>query len=323
MGRYILRRLMMVPLLLLGVTTVTFIIVHLAPGSPLDDLRVTVPGITDEDLDRIARSLGLNEPIWRQYVNWISDVARGDLGLSLQNARPVRDQILERLPNTLLLTGLSMGIALLIAIPVGVIAAVRRNSLFDQIATIVSAIGAAVPSFWIGLLLILMFSVQASRWGWYAMPSSGMRPVTGDVTLWDRVQYLILPVTALAIGQVADTMRFVRAQMLEVLRLDYIRTARSKGMRERQVIVRHAFRNALLPLVTLIGLSLPQLIAGAAIVETIFSWPGLGQLTVSAANRHDYTMIMGTTIFIGLVTLLSTLLTDLVYAVIDPRITYK
>lgn len=323
MGRYILRRLIMVPLLLLGVTTVTFIIVHLAPGSPLDDLRVTVPGITDEDLARIARSLGLNEPLWRQYLNWIADVSRGDLGLSLQNARPVSDQIMERLPNTLLLTGLAMGIALIIAIPVGMIAAVRRNSLFDQIATIASAIGAAVPSFWIGLLLILFFSVQASRWGWYALPSSGMRPVTGEVTLWDRVQYLILPVTALAIGQVADTLRFVRAQMLEVLRLDYIRTARSKGLRERRVIVGHAFRNALLPLVTLIGLSLPQLIAGAAIVETIFSWPGIGQLTVSAANRHDYTMIMGTTIVVGAATLLSSLITDLIYAVIDPRITYK
>lgn len=322
MGRYVLRRLLMVPLLLFGVTTVTFALVHVSPGSPLDDLLVTIPGITPDDLARIERSLGLHDPLWRQYLNWLADVARGDLGLSLQNARPVRAQIFERLPNTLLLTGAAMTVSLLIAIPVGVLAAVRRNSIFDQIATIASTVGFAVPSFWIGLLLILFFSVQASKWGWPALPSSGMRSVTGDQGLTDRLEHLVMPVTALAIGQVADSLRFVRGQMLEVLGRDYIRTARSKGLREKTVIYRHAFRNAMLPLVTLIGLSIPQLIAGAAITETIFSWPGIGRLTVDAARGHDYTMIMGATIVVGGVSLLSTLITDLVYAVVDPRISY-
>ena len=179
MARYIIRRLLQMPLLLLGATMVTFAIVHLVPGGPLDDLRLSIPGISPEDLARIEATLGLDLPVHRQYLNWLGEVVRGDLGLSMADQRPVRDQILDRLPNTLRLTGSSLLVALVISVPVGILAATRRNSLFDQIATGASTLGFALPTFWIGLLLILLFSVQASTWGIPALPSSGMRSAAG------------------------------------------------------------------------------------------------------------------------------------------------
>ncbi len=212
---------------------------------------------------------------------------------------------------------------LAISVPVGIVAAVKRNSVFDQVTNLVAAVGYSLPTFWIGLLLILFFSVQASTWGLPALPSSGMRSVTGDDGLGDRLRHLILPVIALSTVQVAGWLRYIRSQMIEVLAQDYVRTARSKGLAERAVLVGHAFRNALLPLVTLIGLSVPELVAGAVVVEPIFSWPGIGNLSLEAARNHDYTLIMGMTVFIGLVTLLANLVTDVVYAAVDPRITYR
>jgi peptide/nickel transport system permease protein len=232
-------------------------------------------------------------------------------------------QIIERVPNTLLLTGLAMLISLTIAIPVGILAAVKRNSVFDHFANILSTLGFALPTFWVGLLLILFFSVQATTWGFPALPSSGMRSVVGVAGFEDRVRHLILPVVTLSLVQVSGWMRYVRSQVIETLAQDYVRTARSKGLAERAVLFGHAFRNALLPLVTLVGLSLPDLVAGAVIVEKIFSWPGIGSLTAEAAANHDYTLIMGMTVFIALLVLISNLLTDLVYAVVDPRIAYR
>jgi len=323
MARYIIRRLLQMPLLLLGATMVTFAIVHLVPGGPLDDLRLSIPGISPEDLARIEATLGLDLPVHRQYLNWLGELVRGDLGLSMADQRPVRDQIIDRLPNTLLLTGSSLLVALAISVPVGILAATRRNSLFDQIANGASTLGFALPTFWIGLILILLMSVQASTWGFPALPSSGMRSVIDGGGLRDRLEHLVMPVITLSIVQVAGWMRYVRAQMLEVLGQDFVRTARSKGLSERVVIYGHAFRNSLLPMVTLLGLALPELFAGAAIVETIFTWPGIGALSVQAAANRDYTMILGLTVFIAAITLSANLLTDLIYAVVDPRIKYK
>jgi peptide/nickel transport system permease protein len=323
MARYILRRLLAIPVLLIGVTVVTFLIVHLVPGSPVRDLQLRMPGMREADVWRIERTLGLDRPVHEQYLSWLGQLARGDLGISMANARPVRAQIVERLPNTLVLTGAALVVALALAVPAGILAAVKRNSTFDQVTNVVAAVGAALPTFWIGLLLILFFSVQATTWGLPALPSSGMRSVVGDAGIGDRLRHLILPVATLSVVQVAGWLRFVRAQMLEVLGQDYVRTARSQGLGERAVIFGHAFRNALLPLVTLVGLALPELIAGAVVVETIFSWPGLGDLSRQAAANHDYTLIMGVTVFIAVFTLLANLLTDVVYAVVDPRITYQ
>jgi peptide/nickel transport system permease protein len=323
MTRYVIRRAIQVPFLFLGVSLVTFLLVHLAPGSPIDDLRVSVPGISNSDLQRIERSLGIDRPLQRQYLDWLGQLAKGDLGLSLTDRRPVRDTIIDRLPATMLLMGTSLLVSLLISVPVGVIAAVKRNSWFDQIANALATLSSALPTFWIGLLLILAFSVQAQSWGLPMLPSSGMREVIGGGDFTDRLKHLILPVATMSFIQISGWIRYVRAQMLEVLGQDYIRTARSKGLRERSVINRHAFRNALLPLVTLIGVSLPELVIGAPIIESIFSWPGIGALSIQAAQGHDYTMVIGITVFAGLATLTANLLTDVAYAVVDPRITYE
>jgi peptide/nickel transport system permease protein len=320
MVRYVVRRLLAVPLLLLGVTAATFAIVHLTPGSPVDDLRLRVPGMREEDARRIERTLGLDRPIYDQYLGWLGQLVRGDLGISMTSSRPVRALIAERVPNTLLLTGTALLVTLAIAVPVGVLAAVRRNSVFDQVATVATALGYAVPTFWVGLLLILFFSVQATDWGLPALPSSGMRSVPGGGGAGDRLEHLLLPVVTLSMAQAANWTRYVRGQMLEVLGQDYIRTARAKGLTERVVILGHAFRTCLLPLVTLLGLSVADLFAGAVLVEAIFSWPGIGDLTVQAAHDHDYTLVMGLVVFIAVVTLLTNLVTDVLYVAIDPRI---
>lgn len=323
MTRYIIRRLLQLPFLFLGVSLVTFALVHLAPGSPIDNLRLSIPGITNEDMARIERTLGIDRPLHRQYLDWLGQVVKGDLGLSLKDRRPVRDAIFHRLPATATLMGTSLAVSLLISVPAGILAAVRRNSLFDQAVNALATLGSALPTFWIGLLLILAFSVQAQSWGLPMLPSSGMRSVVGGNDLADRARHLILPVATMSFIQISGWIRYVRAQMLEVLGQDYVRTARSKGLRERVVIVRHAFRNALLPLVTLIGISIPELVIGAPIIESIFSWPGIGALSIQAAQGHDYTMIIGITVFAGLATLIANLLTDIAYAAVDPRIVYK
>lgn len=322
MGRYVIRRLLAVPLLLLGVSIVTFAIVHLTPGSPVDRLVLADPTIRPADLASLERTLGLDRPVHEQYLGWLGQLVQGDLGLSLTSYRPVRDLIFQRLPNTLLLTTTALGLSLLIAVPLGVVAAVRRNSVFDQTAVVTTTIADAVPSFWLGLLLILFFSVEARNLGLPALPSSGAQSV-GDGGLIDRLQHLILPVTTLVVLQVAFWMRYVRGQMLEVLSQDYVRTARAKGLRRGRILFVHAFRNALLPLVTLFGASLPGLFAGATLVEVIFSWPGMGLLAVDAATGRDYTLIMGTVLFLSVLTILANLLADILYAVIDPRISYK
>ena len=243
--------------------------------------------------------------------------------LPLSQYTPVMTQIWERFPNTVLLTGLAMLFSIAIAVPIGILAAVRRNSVLDHLANIITTLGFSLPTFWVGLLLILFFSVQATTWGFPALPSSGMRSVVGDAGVVDRVRHLILPVVSLSLVQISGWMRYVRSQMLEVLAQDYVRTARSKGLNERVILIGHAFRNALLPLVTLVGLSLPELVAGAVVVETIFSWPGIGSLSAEAAANHDYTLIMGMTVFIALFVLVSNLLTDILYALVDPRIAYQ
>jgi peptide/nickel transport system permease protein len=320
MAAYILRRLIAIPPLLFGVTLVTFALVHLLPGSPVDDLRLSTPGLTPEGAKSIERTLGLDRPLVQQYTSWLGQLVRGDLGISMKSYRPVTSLIRQRIGNTLLLGGTALLVALLIAVPIGILAALRPNSLFDHVTTIGSSLGFALPSFWVGLLLILAFAVQANAWHLPALPSGGIRTIPGGGDLPDRVRHLILPVITLAIGQISGWARYVRGQMLEALNEDYVRTARGKGLKESVVVWRHAFRNSLLPLVTLIGLSIPELLGGTAIVEAIFSWPGIGQLSVQAATGHDYTLMMGLTVFLALLTMISSLITDLIYLLVDPRI---
>jgi peptide/nickel transport system permease protein len=321
MGRFVIRRLLQVIPLLLGITMLTFGLANLVPGSPLSGLEFN-PRTRPEDIARIRANLGLDEPLYRRYIVWVSNVARGDLGLSLQHFRPVRDTIVARLPNTLLLTGTALLLALLIAIPVGVYSAVRRNSLFDNAATATAVAGFSIPTFWLGLMLILVFAVKFRDWGLPSLPAGGAYDLRGDRGLVDRAQHLILPAFALAFVQTAAWTRYIRSQMLEVLSQDYMRTATAKGLRERIVIFRHGLRNAILPLVTLLGIAIPDLFTGAIVIETIFSYPGIGQLAFNAALNKDYPMIMGIVLMAGFLVIMGNLIADIVYGLLDPRIRY-
>jgi peptide/nickel transport system permease protein len=322
MGRYILRRLLGVPPLILGITLVTFVLIHLTPGSPVDNLILN-PEMKPEDLESIKKTLGIDRPLHEQYLGWVGQLLQGDMGISLKTFQPVRKQILERLPNTLLLTTCSLLFALAIAVPLGVLAALKRNSIFDYLATTTATMGQAIPEFWLGLVLIIVFAVQFKAWGLPSLPSGGTQTLPGGGDLLDRIRHLILPVLALSFGQLAGWLRFIRSQMLEVIQQDYVRTARAKGLGERVVVMGHAFRNAMLPLITIVGLTLPNLFGGAVVIEAIFGWPGIGSLALDAAGNRDYTMVMGTVLFISLITVLSNLLADVLYGVADPRVTYS
>jgi peptide/nickel transport system permease protein len=319
---YVLRRLLALPLLLLGVATVTFLLVHAAPGGPTDAL-VGNPRVSREDRQRIERSLGLGRPVHEQYLSWLGNVMHGDFGVSLKSRQPVTELIWQRLPATLLLIGSAWLVTMLVAIPLGVAVAVRRNSRFDHATTIASAVTSSLPSFWVGLILIIVFAVQFAQWGLPTLPSGGTQSVSGGGDLGDWVRHLVLPVLSLSLIDIAYWTRYVRGRMLESIGQDYVQTARAKGLGERTVLMRHAFRNASLPLITLVGLYAPALVGGAAFIETIFSWPGIGQLSVQAALQRDFPVVMGTTMLISAAIVLGTLLADILYGVADPRVRYS
>lgn len=315
------RVLQMIPLLI-GVTFLTFAIVNFVPGSPVSDLQMN-PRTRPEDVERIRQNLGLDRPWYERYFVWLGDLLQGDLGLSLANSTPVKDRIFGVLPNTLLLTGTSLLIAVSIAIPLGVLSAAYRNSLFDHVTTIVSTAFSSIPSFWLALLMIILFAVKFGEWGLPALPVNGMRDMRGSGGLFDRIEHLILPAAALAIVQIAGWTRFVRSSMLESMRQDYVRTAEAKGLTRRSVIFGHAFRNALVPLVTLVGLAVPETFGGAYLIEQIFAWNGAGRLTFQATQDSDYTLIMGTTLMFAFLTMIGNLIADILYTVADPRIRYE
>src|SRR5680860_367528 len=322
MTAFIVRRLLQMGPLLIGVTFLTFAIVSFVPGSPISSLQLN-PRARPEDLERIRQNLGLDRPWYERYFVWLSDVAQGDLGLSLTNFTPVTDRVLSVLPNTLLLTATALLVALAVSIPLGVAAAVRHNSLFDHVTTILVTAFAAIPSFWLALLMIILFAVKFDDWGLPSLPAQGMEDLRGETGVLDRIEHLILPASALALAQIAGWTRFIRSSMLETVNQDYVRTARAKGLAERAVIYRHAFRNAMLPLVTLVGLALPELFGGAYLIEQIFAWNGLGRLAFNATQSNDYTLIMGATLLFAVLTMLGNLFADVVYALADPRIRYR
>jgi peptide/nickel transport system permease protein len=322
MGAYVLRRVIQAIPLLFGITLLTFVIVNLVPGSPLVSIEreLGIRRMRPEDIERITKHFGLDRPVHERYFAWVGNLVRGDLGFSLRNFRPVSELILHKLPNTLLLTTSAFLLALLLAIPTGVYGAVRRNSVFDHVTTAAAVAGYSVPIFWLGLMLLLVFAVKFKEWGLPSLPAGGAVDLRGGGGVRDRIEHLILPVITLAFVQVAYWSRFIRSQMLEVLGLDYVRTARAKGLTERTLIFRHGLRNAILPLVTLLGLSLPSLFGGALITEQIFSYPGIGQLAFNAAVDKDYPLIMGTVLFAAVLVVLGNLLADIAYSLLDPRI---
>jgi peptide/nickel transport system permease protein len=318
MFRYIVRRVLSSIPVLFGVTLATFGLLHATSGSWVPGLELN-PSLTPDDITRLRHNLGLDDPFYVQYLRWIGGLVRGDFGYSMIDGVPVVSHIVERLPNTLLLTlsGLVLGVAL--AVPLGVLAARRRGSWADNLLTFLSVIGVSVPSFWLALLMILLFSISFQSWGLPWLPSGGAAsPLGGDIG--DRLAHLIMPAIALAFLHLAVWSRFVRSSMIEALSQDYIRTARSKGLAESRVTYRHALRNAILPLVTLLGLEVPALIGGGAVIEIVFAWPGIGRLAVDRALRSDYTTVLGLTTFTAVLVILGNLLADLMYAVFDPRI---
>src|SRR5437879_5612876 len=319
---YALRRLLLALPLLLGITFVSFVVIHLAPGDPSElqsgDLSMQHSA---QAYKQMREEYGLDKPLPIQYWNWLSRLARLDFGRSFApDGRPVLHKIGERLPVTLMLNIVELLIIVALAIPIGMASATRQYSLFDKVTTIFVFVGFATPDFWLALLLMILFGVEL---GW--LPISGLRSLNWEyMSGWrqqgDFLSHLILPILVATFGGLAGFSRYMRQSMLEVIRQDYIQSARAKGLAERVVIGKHALRNAMLPLVTILGLSLPGLIGGRVIGESIFAIPGLGQLMVQAVFERDYPVIMGNLIIVAVLTLIANLLADIAYGVVDPRI---
>ena len=321
---YILRRLLTTIPLLIGITIISFTVIHLAPGEPTDMITDMNPEVSAESRQRLRELYGLDKPLHIQYLNWFSRLLRLDFGYSFSpDGRPVMAKIAERLPITILINALSLLLILAVALPIGVASAARQYSLFDKATTVFVFIGFATPTFWLALLLMILFGVKLN---W--LPISGIRSLNFQqpsawVIFLDQAKHLILPVFVSAFGGLAGLSRYTRSNMLEVIRQDYITTARAKGLSERVVIYKHALRNALLPVITILGLSIPALIGGSVIFESIFAIPGMGQLFYQSVMSRDYPVIMGILVIGAVLTLLGNLIADISYSLADPRIKYR
>lgn len=320
MATYLLRRLLQSILTLLVISMILFGLISSVPGGIMSAYQEN-PDFTAEDLARLEAKYGLNDPVPVRYLKWLGNTLQGDFGNSFISKRPALEEIGDRLPNTMLLMGVMLIVTLLIAVPLGIISAIKQYTWFDHITTTLAFAGQSLPVFWFGLLLIIVFSVTLKGAdGKALLPGSGMYTLGAPFSLIDRIEHLILPVTMLAFVSAAGYMRYLRSSMLDVINEDYVRTARAKGARERVVIFKHAMRNALIPLVTLIGLDLPSLFGGALFTETIFAWPGIGRLYFTAALKTDYPVVMAVLIIYSALIILSSLLVDVIYAILDPRI---
>ena len=320
MTAYIVRRLLALVPVLLWITVISFGIMHLAPGKPTDAAMQFNPKVSLEARQRMEKLYGLDQPLQVQYVSWLRRIARLDFGRSFLDDRSVTQKIVERLPITVTINLWSLALVLSIAVPLGVVAAVRPEGLFDRLTTVLVFIGYSMPSFWLALLCMALFGVTL-RW----LPISGIHSLDHDsfglLRQWlDTAWHLLLPVGITAFGGLAGLSRYMRSSMVDVLSQDYIRTARAKGLSERRVLFHHGLRNALLPLITILGLSLPDLIGGSVIAETIFSIPGMGRLFYDAVMARDYPVVMALVTIGAILTMLGNLLADLAYAYADPRI---
>ncbi len=304
MWKYMIKRLLALIPVLIGVSILVFMLMHITPGDPA--ILMLGERAPEEQLENLRESMGLNEPLPIQYINWIGRVLRGDMGRSLRSRRPVTMEIWQRLPNTLSLGFAAAFLAIVVGIPIGVISAVRPNSWMDNIFTGITFAAVGMPVFWTGIMLILIFSVYL-RW----LPSSGLQ--------WD-IRNFILPTIALASVTTATITRITRSSMLDVLKEDYVRTARSKGISERMVVYKHALRNALIPVVTIMGLQFGRLLAGAVLTETVFAWPGMGRLIVDSIRTNDFPLVQGSILVFALSYALANTFVDFTYAYLDPRL---
>jgi len=317
MGQYILRRLLLIPVLLLGITAIDFAFINMAPGDPITSMidPAEMRLMTQEDIDRRRQALGLDQPITTRYLLWLKEVATGNLGHSYVKAQPVSRLMIDGIKNTILLMTLSLIFTSIVGVTLGIISALKPYSWLDYILTALAFSGVAMPSFFFALILIF---VGALRLGWF--PTSGLITPGVPYSLSDQLLHMVLPLIALSIGGTASLLRYTRSSMLEVLQEEYITTARAKGLSGRMINVRHAFKNAALPIITILGLQIPGLFGGAVIIETIFSIPGIGSTMVEAMGNSDYPVMMGGILLSGITVLFSNLLADVAYAFADPRI---
>jgi peptide/nickel transport system permease protein len=309
----------MIPILF-GITVLSFGVMRLAPGGPAEAQMEFSSRASAEARERLRKLYGADQPFYKQYATWLKKFVTLDFGTAFADGREVKDKILERLPITLTINILSLGVVLLIAIPIGIMSATRQYSLLDRFTTVFVFVGFSTPSFWLALLLIYVFGVQLG-----VLPISGIQSLdTTGLTFWGRIadwgRHLVLPVFVSAFGGLAGLSRYVRNNMLEVMRQDYIRTARAKGLSNGTVIYKHALRNALMPVITILGLALPGLIGGSVIMETIFGIPGMGQLMFQAVLSRDYNLAMGILVPAAFLTMLGSFLADIAYAFTDPRV---
>ncbi len=325
---YIVRRLLAAIPLVLGVATIVFFVVNLAPGDPAS--IYSAPGVSPQAVEQMRQNMGLDRPIHERYVRWMGAMLQGDFGISFSRNQPVRDVIAQILPNTLILSASALLLAFGAGILIGVVQAVRQNTFTDGALSVGTLFFYSMPSFWLALMLILIFSLYARNvWGWPLwLPASGMVSVDHNAMgpweqVLDRLRHLVLPSASLALVLAAGVARYMRGSMLEVIRQDYIRTARAKGLPERTVILKHAVRNALIPVVTLLGLYLPVLFSGTVVIETVFAWPGMGKLMVDSIFQRDYPVVMAGAFVFAVMVVVGNLVADLLYAAVDPRIRYE
>lgn len=318
MGRYILRRLLISIPILIAISFFIFSLLQVTPGDPVDSYLPPDAPVSPELRERVREQMGLDRPFAVRYGYWLKETLQGNLGVRLIAKEPVSDAIGSRIGATLLLMGTSMAIGITVGVVFGIIAAVKQYSIFDGILTIFAFLGLSLPVYLAGLLGLYFFSLKVD---WF--PSGGFSTPGEPFSYTDRIHHLILPALIIAINYIASTMRYTRSAMLDVLGQDYVRTARSKGLREPRVIERHALRNALIPIVTIVGTYLPNLLGGAVFIESIFGWPGLGRLFLEGVGQRDYPLIMGLTMVLAVLILIANLLTDVVYAFVDPRIRYE
>jgi len=314
--RYVVRRLLLLVPVLLGVSVIIFMVLHLSPGDPAEIMLGSQA--TQADLDRLRAELGLTEPLYVQYVHWLGLVARGDLGRSIWMKRPVLAEVLGRFKATLVLTGAALVLSTAVGLALGIVSAIRPNSLLDRLSAVASLFGASMPVFWLGIVLMVIFALWL---GW--LPASGMFAPYGGGDLRDLLAHLALPAFTLAAASVTIIARLTRSTMLETLGQDYIRTARAKGVVERAVVLRHGLKNALIPIVTVVGVQAGYLLGGAVLTETVFAWPGVGTLMVQGILARDFPLVQGCVLVVALSFVLVNLAVDLLYAWLDPRIRYE
>jgi peptide/nickel transport system permease protein len=315
MTRYALGRLAQALPLLVLVTVIAFAILHLAPGDPA--VLLYGADLSSEQLAQIRAAWGLDESLPVQYIKWLGNLARGDLGRSFVDGRPALEVVLERIPATLELTITGLAVAIIVGITVGSLAALRPHSPLGYLATVAATVLYSLPAFWLGLLLILVFAVML---GW--LPSAGIESLRGSAGPFDRLLHLLMPAFVISLREMGRLIRFTRASLLDVLDQDYVRTAWAKGLTLVQVTRDHALRNVLIPIITLLGLSVPQVLSSSIVVETVFAWPGMGRLLVESAFQRNYTVLMAEIVMVSLLVILGSLLADLAYAAADPRIRY-